>query len=281
VTTPGAGPESGFARRPRVSVVVPMRDEAGNAAALIAEIRIALAAVEHEIVCVDDGSRDGTGAILAACGAGESLRVLRHDRSLGQSAAIRSGVRAAAGRLIATIDGDGQNDPADLPAMIALHGRESADGAAVLVMGHRTTRRDTIFKRAASKAANAIRRSLLHDRTPDSGCGIKVLSRDLFLDLPYFDHMHRFMPALVIREGGRVVSTPVGHRPRTSGRSKYGNLDRLAVGIFDLFGVAWLMRRRALSPTAVHEPMRAGATARLQQDQGRSRHHAPSLCDSA
>ena len=258
-----------------------MRDEAGSAAILITEIRRALAALEHQIVCVDDGSRDGTGDVLAACGRDRNLLVLRHDRSLGQSAAIRAGVRAAAGGLIATIDGDGQNDPADLPAMIALHERESADGTPVLVMGHRTTRRDTIFKCAASKAANAIRRSLLHDRTPDSGCGIKVLDRALFLDLPYFDHMHRFMPALVIREGGRVVSMPVGHRPRTSGRSKYGNLDRLAVGIFDLFGVAWLMRRRALPPGAVHEPMRAAATARSQQDQVRSQPAAPTHCDVA
>lgn len=231
----------------KLIIQIPCYNEAETLPLALAGLPRAVAGIDCiETLVIDDGSSDGTAEILLSCAGADGPLVLRHETSLGQSAAIRTGVHAASGRLIATLDGDGQNDPADLPAMIALHGLESARGEGVLVMGHRTRRRDTAWKRLGSRAANAVRRALLHDRTPDSGCGIKVLPRDLFLDLPYFDHMHRFMPALVMREGGRVVSMPVGHRPRTSGRSKYGNLDRLAVGIFDLLGVAWLMRRRAL-----------------------------------
>ena len=150
-------------------------------------------------------------------------------------------MRAAHGTWIATLDGDGQNDPADIPALLA---RAQAGGQApFLVAGHRTRRQDSRVKKLSSRAANAIRARMLRDATPDTGCGLKVFERAAFLDLPAFDHMHRFLPALFIRAGGQVVSVPVGHRPRTRGASKYGTLDRLWVGIFDLIGVAWLQRR--------------------------------------
>ena len=230
-----------------VSVVVPVRNEAPNIAPLIAEIRTALAAIRHEIVYVDDGSTDGTPARLrelAADGVHPPLVIRRHRRSCGQSAAIVTGVRAARGGWIATLDGDGQNDPADLPAMLARARAEQQAGAGpVLIAGHRTRRRDSPVKRLSSRLANRTRMLLLRDATPDTGCGLKVFPREAFLELPHFDHMHRFLPALFIRAGGRVVSVPVNHRPRTRGASKYGTLDRLWVGIFDLVGVAWLQRR--------------------------------------
>lgn len=226
---------------PEIAVVVPMRNEGPNVAALVAEIGAALGGARHEILCVDDGSSDDTAArLLEAAARAPALRPLRHPRSLGQSAAIWSGVRAARAPWVATLDGDGQNDPADLPRLWA---RARAEPPGTLVAGWRTTRRDNRVKRLTSRAANAIRSRLLGDATPDTGCGLKVFPRALFLDLPAFDHMHRFLPALVIRAGGRVVSEPVGHRPRLRGRSNYGTLDRLAVGIVDLAGVAWLQRR--------------------------------------
>lgn len=226
---------------PLLSVVIPVRNEAPNIAPLVAEIEAALAGVAHEIVYVDDGSTDGTAAALAAAAAGAPLRHLRHRASCGQSAAIVTGVKAARGTWIATLDGDGQNDPADIPRLLA---RAQAEGEApLLVAGHRVTRRDSRVKRISSRVANAVRARLLGDATPDTGCGLKVFPRVLFLDLPHFDHMHRFLPALVLRQGGRVVSEPVNHRPRREGRSNYGTLDRLAVSLFDLVGVAWLQRR--------------------------------------
>jgi dolichol-phosphate mannosyltransferase len=193
--------------------------------------------VAHEIIYVDDGSDDGSIDVLRADG---GLTVLRHRQSCGQSAAIVTGVRAARGVWIATLDGDGQNDPADIPALLA---RAQAEPGIALVAGHRTRRRDTAVKRFSSRAANALRAFLLGDATPDTGCGLKVFKREVFLQLPIFDHMHRFLPALFIRAGGRVVSVPVNHRPRTRGVSKYGTLDRALVGVVDLAGVAWLQRR--------------------------------------
>ena len=155
-----------------------------------------------------------------------------------------TGVKAARGTWIATLDGDGQNDPADIPRMLARAEAEAAGGnAAILVAGHRVTRKDSWVKRRSSRIANRVRAWLLRDATPDTGCGLKVFPRALFLDLPAFDHMHRFLPALVLRQGGRVVSEPVNHRPRVRGTSNYGTLDRLAVSLFDLVGVAWLQRR--------------------------------------
>ena len=225
---------------PLVSVVVPVRNEAANIAPLVAEIRAAMAGTDHEIVYVDDGSTDGTADALRAEAAARTLIVLRHRIGCGQSAAIVTGVRAALGIWIATLDGDGQNNPADIPALLA---RAKAEPGLALIAGHRMERQDSLGKKLASRAANAIRARLLGDATPDTGCGLKVFERAAFLDLPAFDHMHRYLPALFIRAGGHVVSVPVGHRPRTRGASKYGTLDRLWVGVFDLVGVAWLQRR--------------------------------------
>ena len=229
-----------------LSVVIPVRNEAGNIAPLVAEISAALDAVAlYEILYVDDGSEDATAAEIGRLQVSvPQLRLVRHARSCGQSAAIRSGVRAARGRWIATLDGDGQNDPADIPLLWRL-AQASPDSPPLLIAGHRARRRDSWSKRQASRIANAVRRRLLHDDTPDTGCGLKLFPRALFLDLAFFDHMHRFLPALVLREGGVVRSLPVNHRPRQRGRSKYGIFDRLGVGIADLAGVMWLRRRQA------------------------------------
>lgn len=224
---------------PLVSVVIPVRNEAENVVPLAIELATALAGVPHELIFVDDGSTDDTARVLRGLGDG-AIRVFRHNRSCGQSAAIVTGAGAARGHWLATIDGDGQNDPADLPALL----RRAMDGGErCLAAGHRTRRRDGWVKRKTSKVANTVRARLLGDATPDTGCGLKVLPRALFMALPQFDHMHRFLPALVLRAGGRVVSVPVNHRPRLRGVSNYGTLDRLAVGVVDLAGVWWLQRR--------------------------------------
>ena len=225
---------------PVVSVVIPVRNEAANIAPLIAEIGAALAGVQHEIVYVDDGSDDGSAAAVLAAVAAAPIVLKRHRISYGQSAAIVTGVRAARGAWIATLDGDGQNDPADIPALLE---RAQQENGLILIAGHRTQRRDGAVKRLSSRFANGLRSVLLGDATPDTGCGLKVFSRASFLELPAFDHMHRFLPALIIRAGGRVISVPVNHRPRLRGVSKYGTLDRALVGIVDLAGVAWLQRR--------------------------------------
>ncbi|MBV9813760.1 MAG: glycosyltransferase family 2 protein [Acetobacteraceae bacterium] len=241
---------------PLLSVVVPVRNEAENIAPLVAEIGAALAGLPHEIVYVDDGSTDATAAALAA--AEPPVRWLRHRTSCGQSAAIATGIRAARGAWIATLDGDGQNDPADIPALLArARAEDGGDVSPLLVAGHRTRRRDRLIKRLSSRIANGVRARLLGDRTPDTGCGLKVFRREAFLDLPRFDHMHRFLPALFLRAGGRVISVPVNHRPRVRGRSNYGTLDRLWVGLFDLVGVMWLMRRaRRATVTSCSETVR-------------------------
>jgi dolichol-phosphate mannosyltransferase len=232
-----------------LSVVVPVRNEAPNIGPLIGEIRGALAGLDCEIVYVDDGSTDDTSAQLmeAAAVATEAAPLVRcrHRTGCGQSAAIVTGVRAARGTWIATLDGDGQNDPADIPTLLARAIAEEAEGGAlpVLIAGHRTRRRDSALKRIGSRIANGVRARLLGDATPDTGCGAKAFRRAAFLELPQFDHMHRFLPALFLRAGGRVVSVPVNHRPRRAGRSNYGTWDRLWVGLVDLAGVWWLQRR--------------------------------------
>lgn len=228
---------------PLLSVVVPVRNEAANIRPLIGEIVQALAHVAHEIVYVDDGSIDGTLEELRAMQREvPTLTIRRHVVSCGQSAAIVTGVRVASGTWIATLDGDGQNDPADIPRLF-LQAQADNGASPVLFAGHRTTRRDTRIKRISSQVANRVRSTLLGDATPDTGCGLKLFRRSVFLELPQFDHMHRFLPALIIRAGGRVRSVPVNHRPRLRGQSNYGTLDRLAVGLVDLAGVAWLQRR--------------------------------------
>jgi dolichol-phosphate mannosyltransferase len=228
-----------------LSVVVPVHNETENLRPLIEEIEAALVgSTAHEIIYVDDGSTDDTLAALTALrGEFPRLRVLRHKRCCGQSTALRTGILAARGRVIATLDGDGQNNPADIPALLAAWRNLSADGSGAMVAGYRRNRKDTGWRRFSSKVANGIRGSLLRDHTPDTGCGLKVFSRGLFLNLPYFDHMHRFLPALAQRAGGKVVSVEVDHRPRTRGQSKYGTWHRLWVGIWDLLGVMWLQRR--------------------------------------
>lgn len=243
-----------------LSVVIPVKNEAGNIAPLVAEIVAALDRLAaYEIVYVDDGSDDASAVDVRRLQESmPQLRLLRHATSCGQSAAIRSGVKAARGRWIATLDGDGQNDPADIPGLWRL-AQASPPMPPLLIAGHRARRRDSWTRRRASKIANAVRRRLLHDDTPDTGCGLKLFPRELFLDLPYFDHMHRFLPALVLRQGGIVRSVPVNHRPRRRGASKYGVLDRLAVGVTDLCGVLWLRRRCAL-PLLREEDAPAGVS---------------------
>ena len=230
---------------PLISVVVPVHDEAPNLKPLIARIGAALAGIEHEIVYVDDGSADATPLVLAEIAATlPTLVRVRHRRSCGQSAAVITGVKAARGAFIATLDGDGQNDPSDIPAMLeAMRDAELSGPKPVLIAGHRVTRRDSDAKRWGSRIANSVRGRMLKDGTPDTGCGLKLFRRAAFLEVPHFDHIHRFLPALFIRAGGQVVSVAVKHHARQHGASHYGTWDRLKVGVVDLFGVAWLQRR--------------------------------------
>jgi len=227
-----------------LSVVIPVKNEAPNIAPLVSELRAALdGRYDYEIVYVDDGSSDATAeAVRALAAASQRLRLVRHARSCGQSAAIRTGVLAARAPFIATLDGDGQNDPADIPRLVEI-ARAAPRDPPLLVAGLRAERKDGALKRLASRLANTVRAWLLKDATPDTGCGLKVMRRELYLDLPYFDHNHRFLPALVLRQGGSTLSVPVNHRPRQRGRSNYGVFDRLWVGIADLAGVMWLQRR--------------------------------------
>lgn len=230
-----------------VSVVIPAKDEAENLAILIGEILTALAGRPHEVVVVDDGSTDGTGALLASLrAAGEPVRHVRHERPCGQSAAVRSGVLAARGAVVVTIDGDGQNDPAYIPALLAA--LDAAGPSVALAAGQRLKRTDGFWKKHASRFANGLRGAILKDGTRDSGCGLKALRRDVFVLLPYFDGWHRFLPALVIREGFGVTHVDVVDRSRRFGRSNYGIFDRGLRGALDLFGVWWLLKRRKRIP---------------------------------
>jgi len=242
-----------------------VRNEAENVAPLIAEIGAALdGRWNYEIIYVDDGSTDATAErLLTIMKQRANLRQVRHATSSGQSAAVRSGVRAARGIIVATLDGDGQNDPADIPRLWRLAGT-SPSSPPLLVAGYRQKRQDSWSKRMASRVANRVRARLLGDATPDTGCGLKLFPRALFLDLPAFDHMHRFLPALVLRAGGTVRSVPVNHRPRQGGASKYGVFDRLGVGIVDLFGVWWLQRRSA-RPDLVAEAAAPGRAFETRQ----------------
>jgi dolichol-phosphate mannosyltransferase len=231
-----------------LSVVVPVYNEADNLEPLLKEIAAALdGGCDYEVIYVDDGSTDTTLTKLTELRSRfPRLRILRHARSCGQSTALCSGIRAARADRIATLDGDGQNDPADIPRLLEELQRLQAGAGAAMVAGYRKSRKDTGWRRFSSRVANGVRGGLLKDRTPDTGCGLKVFSRELFLRLPYFDHMHRFLPALAQRAGAPVVSVEVNHRPRLAGVSKYGTWHRLWVGIVDLFGVMWLQRRALL-----------------------------------
>jgi dolichol-phosphate mannosyltransferase len=238
---------------PRLSVVVPVFNEQDNVAPLVGEIVAALRGNplldgDFEIVYVDDDSKDGTLAALQQLKTQvPELRVIHHVTQSGQSTAVRNGVKAARGEWIATLDGDGQNDPADIPKLLAERARSPSN--VKLFAGWRTQRKDTGSKRWASKWANAIRSRMLHDATPDTGCGIKLFEREAFLELPYFNHMHRYLPALMQRAGWKTVSVPVNHRARSTGVSKYTNLNRALVGVADLRGVAWLIRRSKRTAT--------------------------------
>jgi len=233
-----------------VSIVVPVRNEAENVAPLIAEIAAALdGRWPYEIIYVNDGSTDATGERLASAMKSRSnLRQLRHATSAGQSAAVRSGVRAARGAIVATLDGDGQNNPVFLPALIAAI--EEGGEHVGLAAGQRVGRKDTGFKKLQSRIANSVRSAILHDGTRDTGCGLKAFRREVFLALPYFDGLHRFLPALVRREGYDIAYVDVIDRPRHSGVSNYGFFDRLWIGIMDVAGVWWLIRRKKATPVA-------------------------------
>src|SRR5882724_9182902 len=233
-----------------VSIVVPVRNEAENVSPLIAEIAAALdGRWAYEIIYVNDGSTDATGGRLAAVmKQRENLRQLRHATSSGQSAAVRSGVRAARGTIVATLDGDGQNNPVFLPDLISAI--ENGGDRVGLAAGQRVGRKDTGFKKIQSRIANGIRSAILHDGTRDTGCGLKAFRREVFLAMPYFDGLHRFLPALVRREGYEIAYVDVIDRPRRSGVSNYGFFDRLWIGIMDLAGVWWLIRRKRTTPVA-------------------------------
>ncbi|WP_257164870.1 glycosyltransferase family 2 protein [Bradyrhizobium sp. SRS-191] len=234
-----------------VSIVVPVRNEAGNITPLITEIAAALDGLwPYEIIYVNDGSTDDTAQRLAdEMARRPNLRVLRHEKSSGQSAAVRSGIRAARGGMVATLDGDGQNNPAFLPDLLAA--LEKGGAGVGLVAGQRVGRKDTGFKKLQSRIANKIRNAVLKDGTRDTGCGLKAVRRDVFLMMPYFDGLHRFLPALVRREGYDIAYIDVIDRPRHSGISNYGFFDRLWIGIMDLAGVWWLIRRKKPTPVAI------------------------------
>ena len=233
----------------RISVVIPAKDEQDNIEPLVKELASALGEnKDYEIIYVDDGSTDNTCSKLRTLASVQypQLKVLRHRQSVGQSTAIQTGIRHAQGRYIITLDADGQNDPADIPNMIDEAEKRKAHQH-FCIAGYRKNRRDTAWKRFQSRIANKIRGLILSDQTPDTGCGLKLFPKATYQQLPYFDHMHRFLPALIKRMGGEIVVIEVNHRERHSGQSKYNMLGRLGVGIVDMLGVLWLQRRNRLA----------------------------------
>jgi dolichol-phosphate mannosyltransferase len=229
----------------KISVVIPAYNEEGNIGRLVAETFDAIpGAVIGEVIVVDDGSKDATSAEIRALAAGNrKLRLVRHETNAGQSAALRSGVLAAKFPVIATMDGDGQNDPRDIPALLAKLAAPGSRSGPALVGGIRANRQDSGSKKLASRAANAIRDFVLRDDCPDTGCGIKVFWRESFLLLPFFTSVHRYLPALFQTYGWKTAYVPVNDRPRVLGVSKYNNFNRALIGFYDLFGVSWLRRR--------------------------------------
>ncbi|MGB8813887.1 MAG: glycosyltransferase family 2 protein [Paracoccaceae bacterium] len=245
----------------KTSIIVPCRNEASNILPVIDGIIQSMTPLgPFEIIVVDDGSDDGMADLLdTALRDTPMLRVLRHDRSGGQSAAIHSGVVAARHGLICTLDGDGQNPPEELARLVVPFFGPDADRLG-LVAGQRVGRKDTLGRRLASRFANGLRSRVLHDGTRDTGCGLKCFRREAFLALPYFDHMHRYLPALFARDGWRIAHIDVTHRQRGGGRSHYSNLQRGMVGVFDLMGVAWLLRRRKKArATEIRRPLAPGS----------------------
>jgi dolichol-phosphate mannosyltransferase len=237
-----------------VSIVIPMRNEAENVGPLIADITTAIADLsDYEIIVVDDGSSDDTAGCVRALGRQDPrIRLVRHAKSAGQSAAVHSGVLRATAPIICTLDGDGQNPPMELPKLYTPLLQDQT-GQLALVAGQRVARQDTLSKRLASRMANGLRGWLLRDGTRDTGCGLKGFRRDAFLSLPYFDHMHRYLPALFKRDGWQITLVDVSHKERHAGRSNYSNIQRAFVGIYDLIGVAWLIRRRKKAAPVVED----------------------------
>lgn len=230
--------------KPDIAVVLPAYNESGNLGPLITEIDAALSGTPHEIVVTDDGSTDDTQARLIALKHDfPQLRVLAHRKNAGQSRALRTGIMAARAPIIATLDSDGQNVPGDIPALYEQLTRTDAPETLAMVGGRRAKRKDTAAKRLGSRVGNGVRKRLLHDEADDTGCGLKVFRRQAFLELPYFDHIHRYLPALMLREGYTCEYRDVGHRERGEGESKYTNFGRLKVSIADLRGVRWLISR--------------------------------------
>lgn len=231
--------------RPEFSVVSPVRNEAENVESLVREISQALAGRAFEIIFVDDSSQDDTRARLFALKDKiPNLRVIGHRKNAGQSRAVRTGVLAARSPIVLTLDGDGQNDPADLPGLLSQLNWADAPGDLALVQGRRDKRIDSGWKKFGSRFANNIRRSMLKDSNTDSGCGMRAFKRDAYLQIPYFDHMHRYLPALMQSEGFMVEERAVGHRARQHGQSNYTNFGRLADAVSDMRGVMWLRKRR-------------------------------------
>ncbi|MCH1926014.1 glycosyltransferase family 2 protein [Shewanella sp. C32] len=231
-----------------ISVVIPAKDEAGNIGPLITEIFQALNTLTpFEVIVVDDGSSDGTAAevVDTANALGCQAKVVIHKQSTGQSTAVWTGVRQAAGEWVVTLDADGQNDPADIPAMLDV--AKHINATDFCVAGYRKHRKDTAWKRFQSRIANNIRNAMLHDGVPDTGCGLKLFPRETFIKMPYFNHMHRYIPALVKRMGGEVHISEVNHRDRQIGVSKYTAWNRAWVGIVDILGVMWLIRRAKIA----------------------------------
>ncbi|MHB0777532.1 glycosyltransferase family 2 protein [Halomonas sp. WWR20] len=252
---------------PFVSVIIPAKDEAENLSGLLDEVANALRDVSHEVLVVDDGSSDATWTLLETRAAQDArLRPLRHAQSAGQSTSVWQAAHASRGTWLATLDGDGQNDPADIPRLL----ERARQGDATLIAGHRVSRRDDWLKRLSSRLANRVRAALLNDGTPDTGCGLKVISREAFVTLPYFNHMHRFLPALVKSQGGQCISLPVNHRSRSAGQSHYGVNNRLWAGLLDMLGVMWLQYRSRLPAPVIQVPPQAQEAVFSPDDTGGS-----------